>query len=169
MPKHAKNINGMDYTFLNWSDIYNECEVLCEKISKNENKFDCIIGLLRGGIIPARIISDFLLVNDIFCMDVKFYTGIGKKLDEPIIKFCDLDDKHNDILVVDDIYDSGSTMKTVKKFLKEEKKVSITTATLLCKKDSVQTPNYFSKYVKTKEWVIFPWEKNEFRTEMMKK
>ena len=30
-------------------------------------------------------------------------------------------------------------------------------------------PDYYAKIANTKEWIIFPWERNEFRNLMLKK
>jgi hypothetical protein len=49
-------------------------------------KPDCIIGLLRGGVVPARIFADYYnIVLDFFALDVKLYNGIDERREKPLI------------------------------------------------------------------------------------
>ena len=51
--------------YLDWDDIENLVKKTSLKIKKNNKKYDLIIGIKNGGIIPAILISRELDINDI--------------------------------------------------------------------------------------------------------
>ena len=71
--------------FLSWDDINTSVKVLCEKIITEYPNIDSVMGLPRGGLIPAVLISHQL--------DLPFVLHPGKNT-----------------LVVDDINDTGETL-----------------------------------------------------------
>jgi len=124
-----------------------------------------IIGLLRGGVVPSRILADYFgIVLDFFALDVKMYDKIGVRKEEPIIRYTfkrkDVEGKK--ILVIDDIWDSGMTMKAVMDHFEGK---DIVTATLLWRENAIKKPNYYAEVVKENIWTIFPWETMEFKRE----
>lgn len=142
-----------------WRDIELDCYQVAKRI-KWDYKPQVIIGLLRGGIIPARLLADFFDVQmDFFALDVKFYTGINKRRSKSIIRHFDADIKGKNILIVDDIWDSGKTMQAVLKYLKGE---NIQTMTVFWKETAKERPDYYANTVKKEHWIVFPWEYYEF-------
>ena len=129
-------------------------------------KPDSIVALLRGGIVPARILSDYysILLN-FFALDVKFYTGIGETQAKPQIR--DFNDNiiGENILIVDDIWDSGKTMQAVLDCFSDK---SLVTTTLFWKETAKGKPDYYSKVAKEDEWIVFPWEKHEMQNSINK-
>jgi len=160
--------NNIVFRHLTWGDIERYCLMMYADMVKDNYHPDCIIGLLRGGIVPARIFSDcFDILLDFFALDVKLYEGINKRKEKPIIGPFSLDSiKGKSILVTDDILDSGKTMNAVLDYLKGEK---VTTATLLWKETAKFKPNYYADIAKSNEWIVFPFERFEFKREMDKK
>ena len=154
------------FKFVSWDDLETDCAVIYSKMLKDNYKPDCIIGLFRGGIVPARIFSDYFNIwLDFFALDVKLYNGINKRMKKPKIRIFDEDIKGKEILVIDDIYHSGTTMKSVLEFLKGEK---ITTTTVFWKETAEEKPDYYAGVAKKDEWIVFPWEKREFKREFDK-
>ena len=147
----------MEFKFLGWQEIDSACLSLYSQMHVANYVPDAIIGLLRGGVVPARIMADYFgIVLDFFALDVKLYTGIGTRKEEPVIRydFKDSDIKDKRILVLDDIYDSGKTMNAVIDHFEGH---NITTATLLWKETAQKKPNYYAEVAKEEEWTIFPW------------
>lgn len=155
----------MNYIKPTWNDIETSCNEMLISMSSNKYKPDAIVCLLRGGMVPARIFADrFNITSNLFVIDVKFYTGIAETRTEPIIK-CSEEIIGQNVLVVDDICDSGKTMDCVKLFLRDN---AMRTATLFCKEDCTTKPDFYHKVVKKDDWVMFPWEREEFGKEMLK-
>ncbi|RMF32301.1 MAG: hypothetical protein D6752_00410, partial [Candidatus Nitrosothermus koennekii] len=90
---------------LSWDDVYDICIKLAEDIIGDDYNIDTVIGVSRGGLIPARILADIFDIHDIFIIRAQYYIDINKRLDEPMININtsmeELKDKN--ILIVDDI------------------------------------------------------------------
>ena len=74
---------------------------------------DLIVGVARGGLIPAGAIGYAIGVKEMGAINVEFYTDIGETLPEPILLNPQLDTdslKDKKVLVVDDVADSGKTL-----------------------------------------------------------
>lgn len=151
----------MKFEHVSWEKIEEYCLDICRRMDEDGYKPDVVIGLMRGGIVPARIFADYYdIFLDFFAVDVKLYDGIGVRKESPIVKPFHLDiDRNKNVLVVDDIFDSGKTMSAILDLLKDK---NVKTATLFHRKSAKKKPDYFSVSVDD-EWVVFAWEKSEFR------
>ena len=63
------------------------------------------------------------------------------------------------ILVVDDVADSGKSLKLVKTYICQLGAMETRAATIYYKPWSVVKPDYYVR--ETKRWVVFPWETKE--------
>jgi|GEM_PF-2987327 len=161
MPEEIKS--GPEFVNVNWNQVEDYTLSICKEMDRNGYKPEAIVGLLRGGVVPARIISDYFgIILDFFTLDVKLYKGINLRDDVPKIKhfFGDIENKR--VLIIDDILDSGMTMNAVLEYFKGK---DVKTATLFWKEKNLKKPDYFCKIAKEHEWIIFPWERFEFRRE----
>ncbi len=112
---------------------------LGEQITKEyENKEIIIICILRGAAyfaidLTKNIKSDKLLIE---FMQVSSY-GTGKEStgNLKIVKDLGVDIKGKDVIIVEDIIDSGITMSNLKKYLLEKGPNSLKVCTLLDKKE----------------------------------
>jgi len=91
-------MNGELPTFLpvSWDEIEEMCLELAARIRNKGFKPDIIIGIMRGGWIPARILADLLDVKELDAMEIRFYRHIGETREKPILvkpPHSDLQDK----------------------------------------------------------------------------
>ncbi len=112
--------------YLSWDDINVLVEDLCDTIASSGAEITSITGIKRGGLIPAVMISH--------------------KLNIPYV-----DRINKDTLVVDDICDTGETLK---------RSIAMYTATLHYKPTAGFTPDFYAKEVGT-EWIVYPWERKD--------
>lgn len=115
--------------YLSWDDINILVEDLCQTIASSGAEIKSITGIQRGGLIPAVMISHKL--------HIPYVSRINK-----------------DTLVVDDICDTGETLKNT---------IGMYTATLHYKPTAIFTPDFYSKEVGS-EWIVYPWERNDSET-----
>ena len=148
------------FEVLSWDFTYQLLIELAEKIRKSNYRPDLILGISRGGWPPARVISDFLENPNIANIKVEFYTDVSKMSKEPIItQTISTPVEGKNILLVDDVADTGKTLKLVYNKLIENNAKDIKVATLYYKPKSIFKPDFFM--MNTKAWVVFPWERYE--------
>ena len=152
--------------FVSWEDIEKLCRILYKKIKSKKFEPDIIIGVSRGGLIPIRVLSDFLNNDNISVIRVKFYERSGKRgrtsktRKEPtIIENTTADIRNKKILVVDDVVESGRTLEIVKNNLIKRGPSKVLTSALFYKRKSRPAPDFYAKI--TDKWIVFPWERYE--------
>ena len=142
-----------------WRQVYLMLLDQAEKIRKSNFKPAVIIAVSRGGWLPARVLSD-LLETPINKVSVEFYLGIGETRKAPVLtKNLSVSVAGKKILVVDDVADSGKSLKLVKTHIYQLGAMETRAATLYYKPWSVVKPDYYVR--ETKRWVVFPWETKE--------
>jgi len=155
------------YEVPTWNKIYDSLLNQSQKIQKQTEKIDLILGISKGGLIPARILADFLQVSEIITIQAKFYTGIAQTHDEPIIiQPLTVNLSGKKILIVDDIADTGKSLKIVIEHLESLGITEIKTATLYLNNRSVIKPDFYEEI--TDKWVVFPWEIKETLQKIVK-
>ena len=143
-----------------WNQIYKMLLNLAEKIRKNGFTPDVIVGVSRGGWPPARVLSDLLDNPNLANVKAEFYLGVAETKEEPVLtQPVSTTVSGKRVLVVDEIADTGESLKLVKAHLIERGAVEVKIATIYYKPWSIVTPDYYEK--KTSNWVIFPWEIKE--------
>lgn len=147
-----------NFRYISWSEYGNLAEALAEKVRATGKSFDLVIGIARGGIPVAMVVSDHLNVK-VDIINVKSYNDIGKRTTPRILSTLTESVGGKNILVVDDLVDQGDTMAFVKNYLKEQKPEGMETAVLFKKPWSKTEPDYFLENVD--EWVVFPFELGE--------
>ncbi len=153
------------FLILTWKKIHEASLKLASEIAREGLEIDLIVGILRGGYIVARILGDILGTENIGVVEVKFYKGIEERAERPIItQPLTADVKGKNILVVDDVVDSGRTLEIVTEQVRLRGARSVRTAVLFYKPKSIIRPDFFAQ--ETSEWVVFPWELCEFIREL---
>jgi len=115
-----------------------------------------MVGLLNGAFM---FYSDLVrnLNIDVECdfMRVKSYVGKKKQGDIQIIKDLETSIKGKHVYLVDDILDSGNTMRAMVEYLEVKHPASISSVTLLTRKDSpIITPKSYEAFTIDDEWVV---------------
>ncbi len=143
-----------------WDEIYEMLLNLADKIRKDGFHPDVIIGISRGGWPPARVMSDLLGNTKLANVTVEFYVGVAKPSDEPFItQPVSLSVEGKDVMLFDDVADTGKSLRLVKDHIIINGAKSVKTAVIFYKPWSVVEPDYYD--TKTQSWVVFPWERKE--------
>ncbi len=165
----------VEFRVLNWEDIDSLARRLYHQIKKAKFEPEIILGISRGGWIPARLLSDMFEaeyplsgVNNrssiLATMQIKFYTGIAETHKSPVVaQDVGVDIYQKKILLVDDLADTGESLECALDYLNLKKPKEVQIATLLYKPWSKVKPHYFVE--EATEWVVFPHEYYEFMTE----
>ncbi|MEW6222004.1 MAG: phosphoribosyltransferase [Candidatus Hadarchaeota archaeon] len=145
------------YEVPSWDFIYELCIQVSEQIRRSRYNPNLLVALARGGWIPGRILSDLLENENIATIRVEHYIDIYKTLEKPeITQPLPIDVKGKKILLVDDIADSGKSLKMVRDHLVKQGAKEVKICALYCKPWSVITPEFCAR--KTDAWIWFPHE-----------
>jgi hypoxanthine phosphoribosyltransferase len=140
-------MNKQPFTFKEFKD---SIDILYQQIKNSGIQYDRVVGLSRGGLIPAVALSHKLGVP---LIPVNWSTTEKKGS----IQIMDLvDNVRNKILVVDDILDSGETMKS---FLDYHGKMDV--GVIYYNTEQSVVPNYYVRSIKRSvfpDWIDFWWE-----------
>ena len=142
---------------MSWEHFYRLAKEVANKIKSSGYVPDMIIGLARGGWCLARVLCDFIGVKDLVSLKVEHWgitaTPDGKaKLKYPF----NIDLTGKKVLVVDDITDTGESMRISVDYVKTLNPSEVRTAALRHIEGSKFKPDYYAEKI-TWRWVIFPW------------
>lgn len=146
-----------DREVLTWELFGLASRELAQAVADSGFAPDVVLGIARGGLVPAGALAYALDCKSLFTMNVEFYTGVGTTLDEPVILPPILDATELDgltVLVVDDVADSGKTLELVHGFCRDHAS-EVRTAVLYEKPASVIRADHTWRY--TDQWINFPW------------
>ena len=163
----ATTNTGENRENLSWQQFGDASRELAQQIVNSGWMPDLIVAIARGGLIPAGALSYALGVKAIGTMNLEFYTGLGETLDEPqvlppLMDVSAMDGKK--VLVVDDVADSGKTLKKVMELIEKRglsldgqahAKVEARSVVIYKKPVSIIDPDYVWHY--TDLWINFPW------------
>lgn len=145
------------YEVPSWNFIYELCIQVANQVRHSGYKPDLLVAVSRGGWIPGRVLSDLLENPNIATIKVEYYVDIYKTHTKPkITQPLPIEVKGKKILLVDDIADSGKSLKLVKEHLAEQGAAEVKICTLYYKPWSILTPDFFVR--RTDAWVCFPHE-----------
>jgi len=153
-------LKDLKFKVMSWNQIYSSLLELTTLIKNSNFVPDVIIGVSRGGWVPARILSDLLENSNLYNVATKFYVGVNQTKYEPTITqelSGSVEDKT--ALLVDDLVDSGKSLKLLISYLKNKGTSEVKTATIFRKPWSVVVPDYCLR--ETRVWVVFPWDQKE--------
>lgn len=149
----------METRSISWNDVERMIATLLAKIPRDY--YDNILVITRGGMVPACMISERTEIRNILCAAVVFYQGRSPSLAAPMFVQFPSDDQVSGrrILVIDDVWDTGSTIVAVRDRLKAAG------ATVDCcvlhykpthSKFPGQAPDYYAELVSG--WIVYPWD-----------
>ena len=134
--------------YLNWNDIENLVKKTALKIKEHNKEYDLIVSIKNGGIIPAKLISRELNINDIDFISVKT-DQIFTSNNFP---------RNKKYLVIDDIYDTGKTFSTVNKFFNSFEYDYACLVSRYRITDNNGKIIMIGEILNHNKWIVFPWE-----------
>ncbi|GGV62906.1 xanthine phosphoribosyltransferase [Streptomyces longisporoflavus] len=152
---------------LSWSDADRLTGQLAERIA-GESKPQTIVGILRGGMIPAIQLAHQLRIRDVRAVEVTHTasdaTNAAKTGAPRYRNPASLGDlAGSDVLLVDDIAGSGATLEHTRRMITALAPRRLRTAVVsvnLANWQAAAAPDTVIDYIALhcEGWVIFPWE-----------
>ena len=146
------------YHPVSWNTLHTHIFNLSKQIKASGKPVDCIVTIARGGLALSNMLADFLHVP-VAAFTVTTYKEMQKVTQAEIRFSVSPEIKGKNVLLFDDIADTGDTLKFGISYLQEVGVADVLTAALFLKPKSIITPDFYEK--KVDEWVIFPFEIDE--------
>ncbi len=161
-----KNFEAMKFV-----DLKRYARDLASEIVQRYGKPESIVYIERGGMVIGRLLSDYLSVRQIYPLKASYYTDDGIPLRNVRISQFEYSFSDNEgyILLVDDIADTGKTLKAALDSLQDKTKRRIVTATVVYKPQSVLKPDVYVYTVENDTWIVFDYEEVETLSRFMRK
>lgn len=152
----------MKVLYIPWSKALEYCYRLASMMLDSRLEVDTVVAISRGGLVPARIVSDVLAVDDLVVLRSKLW-GTGVKIrEEPEISIHEtLNFGGKRVLVVDEVVDTGATMSKVVRVVRELGATSVATAVIHYKSRSSFIPDFYVEKLDEWVWIYYPWSFNE--------
>ena len=139
-----------------WNDFDKDIDFLVQQITYSNWIPDYIVGVKRGGLIPAVKISQ-LLRKPLMIMSCQLRDGIDNQINLLEVEHIDKDSK---IIIVDDICDSGKTFETITKVIAHHAYVKYLALYYNTSQDfKIDYAANLIDRTRDNRWIIFPWEK----------
>ena len=149
----SKNIEKIK---LSWDEMCESCEDIVEKIKDTGVAIDTVVAIARGGVIPGSIIARAINAK-LQVIKASSYGEDNKRGDlEADTVFAD-----GNVLLVDDICDSGNTLNHIERnVVPYSSNSKIYTSAIYYKPNKLHDPDFWSRILPNDPpvWVIFPWE-----------
>ncbi|MEM3350179.1 MAG: phosphoribosyltransferase [Saccharolobus sp.] len=145
---------------VSWNEIVELSTKLAEKIIDSNYNVDVIIAIARGGLVPARLLADILGIFDVISIKVEHWIVTASHTPEAKIKYpFKLDLQGKNVLIVDDITDTGDSIDLSKKYvIANFNTTNVKTATLQYIKPAAKvTPDYYAEEITNWTWFMYPW------------
>lgn len=128
-------------------ELVNKCRIFEPEI---------LLAVARGGLTLSHLMAQALNIRDLYTLNSIHYEG-EKKLDTfNIFNIPDLS-WANRVLIIDDIIDSGETMKEILSILKEKfPNIEFKIVSLFYKTTALIRPDFSVR--EANEWIDFFWE-----------
>ncbi len=159
--------NSTPCELISWNGVCDLCRQLVGKIRKAGYHPDIIVAIGRGGYMPARILSDHLDLMNLTSFKIEHYRGLHKEPAAQIRYPLTADLTGQQVLLVDDVSDSGDTFKLAMEHLWDRGAAEICTAALHHKVVSSFVPDYYARKVIKWRWIIYPWAIMENLSELI--
>lgn len=159
----------MAKVYLTWHDVE---ELISKLVMQLEGPYDAILVITRGGIIPGGMIAEALKMKDVLTAAILFPENPGVRAEMSWPRFLQFPADPvlhgRKILVVDNLWDRGRTIVTVKSRVKAAGGFP-ELAVLHWKKHKNLFPNEEPDYYAeiTEDWIYYPWQRIDDSDDMV--
>lgn len=143
---------------VSWEDLDRLVAGLAERLATE--RFDLLLAITRGGLVPAGMLAYRLKIRNILVAAVEFYDDHGQPGPRPTFLQFPADPllRGQRILIVDEVWDSGTTIRAVTERIRQAGGIP-TTAVLHYKPERSVVPGEPDVHaVTTDAWVVYPFK-----------
>jgi xanthine phosphoribosyltransferase len=148
---------------VSWDQMHRDARALAWRLDGkgpgDEGAWKAVVGITRGGLVPAMIVARELDIRVVDTISVKSYHSGGGAADQrseaQVIKSpqADMMGDGTGILIVDDLVDSGKTLELVRSLYP-----AAHFATVYAKPSGKPQVDTYITEVSQDTWIFFPWD-----------
>ncbi|NQV56363.1 MAG: xanthine phosphoribosyltransferase [Rhodospirillales bacterium] len=136
-----------------WAEVHRDTKILVKQLL-SFGPWRGIVGISRGGLVPATILARELDIRYVDTLCISSYDDKSQGRIEIIKQPEDAcADRGKGWLLVDDLVDTGGTMRAAKELLPESH-----VATVYAKPDGMPFVHSYVHEVAQDTWIFFPWD-----------
>jgi uncharacterized protein len=143
---------------VSWDELDRLVGRLAEQLAGQ--RFDVLLAITRGGLVPAGMLAYRLRLRDILVAAVVYYDEQGQPGPRPTFFQFPADPllRGKRILIVDEVWDSGTTIHAVTERVRQAGGIPVT-AVIHYKPDHSTVPARPDVHaVETDRWVVYPFK-----------
>jgi hypoxanthine phosphoribosyltransferase len=146
-------------TITNWDYIYDLCREVSNQVKSTDFEPEVVVALARGGWFAGRCVCDFLGLDDLTSLKMEHYVGTAQKTGTPTVRYPMPDGsvKGKDVLVIDDIADTGASVQRAEEYVQNRAAAEVRTGTLQLLETSEFHPDFVGEQLSEWTWVVYPW------------
>jgi len=155
-----------------WEEVVEWCRRLAEIIESSGYSPSVIVAIARGGYVPARLLCDFLDVQELLSIQVLHWGRAAEITAVAHVKNpYDIDLSGKRALLVDDIVDTGDSVIVARDFiLSRWRPAELKVAAMQWISPVAKIkPDFYVEEVKEWVWYQYPWTRAEDTTNFFEK
>jgi uncharacterized protein len=143
---------------VSWDDLDRLVGVLADRLAGQ--RFDVMLAITRGGMVPAGMLAYRLRLRDILVAAVEYYDDTGQHGPSPtFFQFpADLLLRGKRVLIVDEVWDSGTTIHAVTERVRQAGGQPFTAVLHYKPEHSIVPDRPDVHAVETDQWVVYPFK-----------
>lgn len=141
---------------VSWDQFHRDARALSWRLAEIQKDWQAIVAVTRGGLVPAAVICRELGIRTVETLCVASYHEYDKQTDLAILKNVCPDLRQTggeNIIVIDDLTDTGKTFAAVKEILPKAH-----FATIYSKPQGKPLVDTYITEVSQDTWIYFPWD-----------
>lgn len=151
---------AIDKDVVTWDALEAMVAGLAAEIRASGTRFDVLLSITRGGLVPAGMLAYRLGIRNILVAAVEYYDDHGQPGPHPTFLQFPADPllRGQSVLIVDEVWDSGTTIHAVTERVRQAGGMP-TTVVLHYKPTHSQVPGAPDFHaVTTDRWVVYPFK-----------
>ena len=147
----AKDVDRYRHSYpISWDQLHRDARALSWRLHDKEAKWEKIIAVTRGGLVPAAVIARELSIHHIDTVCITSYDW-QRQGETSVLKR--VEGNGENCLIIDDLVDTGSTARVVREMLPKAY-----FATVYAKPAGKPLVDAYVTEVSQDTWILFPWD-----------
>jgi hypoxanthine phosphoribosyltransferase len=148
----------MTCEIIGWGRVQRLVRQLAERIRAEGFRPTTVVGIARGGLVPARLLCDYFDVYELATLRIAHYRrGADRQAQARVaIPLCKSLNGER-VLLVDDVADTGDSFEKALAHVRGFGPAVLRTAVLHHKVVSSYRPDFWAQRIVRWRWLVYPW------------